>query len=457
MNERDEERLADFLLHWEELRQRGQDTPASVLAREHPELIAELAARIEALKATEWLDQPLEDDPPGDDPSAGPPLSPRTLAGRYRLDDLIAEGGFAQVYRAYDTELQRTVAIKLPKPSTLASSDAFLAEARRAARLKHDGIVPVFDVGSDGDTCFIVTEYVEGGSLAERLVGRKPSRNEALRWIGEIADALDYAHLNGVIHRDVKPANILIDHHGRAKLTDFGIAQSASKTGQLAPSLGTLRYMSPEQLAGKPADHRSDIYSLAVVLYETLTGSVPYSSSDPNVLRKEIVHGPTGPWSGSIPASLRPVCAQALARRPHERPRSAAAFAAALRGAGGRHRVSRVGGALLVAVACGTGMLFIPKPTPAPYAGERRCWEGSNGVRFVHSPEDRRWEEQDEHGEAFFRFVERARTPEYIELLDAGRNLLIRLYDDRVAVKSNAATAAWGVMRNGKWIATPNR
>lgn len=124
MNERDEELLGDLLLQWEELKQRGQATPASELAKDHPELIEELANRIKALRATEWLDKPLDDDPSSDDPPATPPVSPRTLAGRYRLDDLIAEGGFAQVYRAYDTELQRTVAIKLPKPSKLASTEA---------------------------------------------------------------------------------------------------------------------------------------------------------------------------------------------------------------------------------------------------------------------------------------------------------------------------------------------
>jgi serine/threonine protein kinase len=330
MNERDEELLGDFLLQWEELSERGQDTPASELAKDHPELIEELSYRIKALKATRWLDKPLDYDPPNDDPPETLPASPKTLASRYRLDGLIAEGGFAQVYRAYDTDLQRTVAVKLPKPSKLASTDAFLAEARRAARLKHDGIVPVFDVGLDGDTCFIVTEYVEGGSLADRLVRQKPTRQEALRWIGEIADALEFAHLNGVIHRDVKPANILIDHHGRAKLTDFGIAQSANKTGQFAPSLGTLRYMAPEQLQGTSADHRSDIYSLAVVLYEALTGHVPYSSYEPNVLRKEIVHGRPAALD-ELPSTLRAICGKALSKGPHQRHRSAAQFASELR------------------------------------------------------------------------------------------------------------------------------
>jgi serine/threonine protein kinase len=325
------ELLADLLLRWEELYERGQDTPASELAKDHPELILQLERRIKALKEIAWLDKPLDDDPRDEDPPAKPTPSTRTLANRYRLDELVAEGGFAQVYRAYDTELQRTVAIKIPKPSKLESKDAFLAEARRVARLKHESIVPVHDVGVEGDTCFIVTEYVEGGSLADKLVSGKVPREQALRWVSEIADALEYAHLNGVIHRDVKPANVLIDHHGRAKLADFGIAHSATKTGSFAPSLGTLRYMSPEQLEGKPSDHRSDLYSLGVVLYELLRGRIPYSSSEPNVLRKEIVLGKPTDWPTDFPKDIREICQKALSKSPHQRHASAAHFAAELR------------------------------------------------------------------------------------------------------------------------------
>jgi eukaryotic-like serine/threonine-protein kinase len=452
----DKELLAELLIRWEELYERGQDTPAAELAKEHPELIAELDRRIKVIKKVAWLDKPLDgdpDDPPGS-PSSGSPSSPaRTIAGRYRLDELIAEGGFAQVYRAYDKELQRTVAVKVPKPSKLESNNAFLAEARRAGRLKHDGIVPVHDVGTDGDTVFIVSEYLEGGSLADRLTQGKINQDDAIRWVTEIADALEYAHLNGVIHRDIKPANIVIDHHGRAKLTDFGIAQSASKSGSFAPSLGTLRYMAAEQLQGACADHRSDIYSLAVVLYEALTGDVPYSSSDPNVLRKEITGGVRKDWRTGIPSSLRPVLSRALSRRPHERPSSAAAFAAELRRSDARQKASWISGLLLVATLTGSSLFLIPKPKPLPYSGERQCWEGSNGVCFVHYPNDKQWKEQNEEGVPFFWFVENDRTPEYIELLDKSRDLLIRLYDDRVAVKSNATNDEWSVMRSGEWIA----
>ena len=213
MTEKDEELLADLLLRWEELRERGQDTPASQLCREQPHLAEELARRINALKVTSWLDKPLA---AGDDAAgiSSPTGEPRTLIGRYRLDDLIAEGGFAQVWRGYDLELHRAVAVKLPKPSRLNSAEAFMAEARRVARLKHPGIVPVHDVGREGDNCFIVSEFVEGGSLGDHLVNDPPSQRQAIRWVAEVADALEYAHLHGVVHRDIKPANILIDHHG---------------------------------------------------------------------------------------------------------------------------------------------------------------------------------------------------------------------------------------------------
>ena len=323
------ELLADLLLRWEDLYERGQDTPAEELARDHPDLIAELARRIRALKTVAWIQKPLDDDPPDDEPAQGT-TDPKTLANRYRLDELIAEGGFARVYRAYDQELQRTVAVKVPKPERLHSGEAFLAEARRVARLKHDGIVAVYDCGLENGSCFIVSEYLDGGSLADRIVNQKPSQEEAVRWVAEVAEALEFAHLNGVVHRDLKPANILIDQHGRAKLADFGIAQSATKTGDFAPSLGTLRYMAPEGLQGNAGDHRSDIFSLGIVLHEALTGRIPYSSYEPTVLRREIIAG-RQTCSADIPEPLLSVCRKALSHSPHQRHASAAQFAAELR------------------------------------------------------------------------------------------------------------------------------
>jgi formylglycine-generating enzyme required for sulfatase activity/serine/threonine protein kinase len=269
------------------------------------------------------MDKPVggngNDPPPSEIPE--PDTPPRTLINRYRLDQKVAAGGFAQVWKGYDLELLRTVAVKMPKPSHIGAVDSFMAEARRVARLKHPGIVPVHDVGKDGDDFFIVSEFVEDGSLGDRLKQGPIPPDQSCRWLAEIADALDYAHKNGVIHRDIKPANILIDHHGRALLADFGIALSANKTGQFAPSIGTLAYMSPEQLEGKPLDPRSDVYSVGVLLCQLLTGKLPYDARDTNSLRKEIVSGAIR-LSGSgekMTPELRGICLKCLAHDPKER------------------------------------------------------------------------------------------------------------------------------------------
>jgi formylglycine-generating enzyme required for sulfatase activity len=319
----DEELLADLLIQWEEALEEGRDVSAADLCNERPHLVEELSRRIEALRGTSWMDKPVDGNgnnpPPTETPD--PETPPRTLVNRYRLDQKVAEGGFAQVWKGYDLELLRTIAVKMPKPSHIGAVDSFMAEARRVARLKHPGIVPVHDVGKDGDDFFIVSEFVEDGSLGDRLKQGPIPPEQSCRWLAEIADALDYAHKNGVIHRDIKPANILIDHHGRALLADFGIALSANKTGQFAPSIGTLAYMSPEQLEGKPLDPRSDVYSAGVLLCQLLTGKLPYDARDTNSLRKEIVSGAIR-LSGSgekLTPELRGICLKCLAHDPKER------------------------------------------------------------------------------------------------------------------------------------------
>ena len=168
MTDKDEDILADLLLRWEELREQGQEVSALELCQGCPHLADELEHRITAMKATSWLDTPIDDFATDFTAATDTPTQEsRIFVNRYRLDDLIAEGGFAQVWRAYDLELHRYVAVKIPKPSRLDSADAFMAEARRVARLKHPGIVPVHDVGREDGTCFIVSEYVEGGNLGD--------------------------------------------------------------------------------------------------------------------------------------------------------------------------------------------------------------------------------------------------------------------------------------------------
>jgi serine/threonine-protein kinase len=204
------------------------------------------------------------------------------LSGRYRLDAQIGAGGMSTVYKAFDINLERRVAIKLLHREMSADSDQlerFRREARAVAQLSHPHIVGVIDAGEDENRPYIVFEYVEGETLKDRIrrLGRLPV-DESLAYAIEIARALGSAHAHEIVHRDVKPQNVLIDPEGSAKVTDFGIARSLRDDGLTADGrvLGTTDYVSPEQALGHDVDGQSDIYSLGVVLFEMLTGDVPF-------------------------------------------------------------------------------------------------------------------------------------------------------------------------------------
>ena len=216
-NMSEDSRIDLIIERWEELQKQGVELSVDELCRDCPDLIGIVRKQIKALQEMEWMEIGDSTDGEGDADEVLEKV-PGNL-GRYRLDSLIGTGGFGQVWKGYDPELRRTIAIKVPRSGRFSSAEQavkFLDEARKVAKFQHPGIVPVYDVGIKGDYCFIVSQYIEGGNLAEHLAGEKPTWQEAVRWIGEIAEILGYAHSHGVIHRDIKPANILLD--GNRKL-----------------------------------------------------------------------------------------------------------------------------------------------------------------------------------------------------------------------------------------------
>jgi len=250
--------------------------------------------------------------------------------GRFRVLGILGEGQHATVYRAYDAILDRDVALKVPRQGVLKTAKAFerfLGEARAQARLRHPRIVPVYEAGCAGLRHYIAMALIEGRSLAERLAdgGPLPPRSAA-EVIAELAEALDYAHGQGVVHRDVKPANVRVDHQGAVYLMDFGIAYRPDSDEIPAPPgtiLGTPAYVAPEQARGGQADvlPASDQYSLGAVFYELLCGQPPFTGPPSFVLFHAIHHQPPSPRSVAprVPRPLADICLKALAKRPEQR------------------------------------------------------------------------------------------------------------------------------------------
>jgi serine/threonine protein kinase len=259
--------------------------------------------------------------------------------GRYRLEELLGQGGMAEVHRATDTKLARTVAVKVILAAHAIKGDfleRFLREARMVASLEHPNILPVYDFGEDNGVPFIVMPYLSGGSLRERLRAGAAPLPLASAWITQLADALDAAHAAGVLHRDVKPANVLVGKNDRLFLADFGIAKLLeSQSGLTATGVvvGTPIYMAPEQAQGRPATPATDRYALAVVAYEILCGRPPFDGDNALSLMHQHVSTPPPPLSarvGGLPAGLDAVLSQALAKDPAARPPTCRALADAV-------------------------------------------------------------------------------------------------------------------------------
>lgn len=246
--------------------------------------------------------------------------------GRYQILDTIGTGAHSRVVRGFDPLIGRNVAIKLFSPALAsgAGRERFLTEARVVGQITHASIVALHDMGIEESTStpYLVMEYVEGHSLERILEKGSVPFQRACAWAADIAVALDRAHRRGVIHGDVKPANILVNEEGRVKLTDFGMARLASHDTKNTPLLGTPAYWCPEQIVGKPQDSRSDIFSLGVVLYEMITGKRPFVADSLQGICSLIMSStplPPSHSNPSLPVGLNELIASCLAKDPAHR------------------------------------------------------------------------------------------------------------------------------------------
>ncbi|MFE7651148.1 Stk1 family PASTA domain-containing Ser/Thr kinase, partial [Streptomyces phaeoluteigriseus] len=272
---------------------------------------------------------------------------PQVIAGRYRVDELIGHGGMAKVYRGYDLTLGREIAIKILDPELARDTSfrtRFRLEAQAASRMSHPSIVRVYDAGdpstsdpSSDEPPYIVMELVKG-TLLKKIIAEGPVPvADAVRYVDGILEALDYSHRAGVVHRDIKPGNVMVTDKGQVKVMDFGIARavsdSSSTVAETTQIIGTAAYFSPEQAKGEPVDARADLYSTGVVLYELLTGRQPFRGESPVAVAYQHVSEtpiPPSEVNEESPAALDPIVLRALAKDPYQRFPDAAHFRAAL-------------------------------------------------------------------------------------------------------------------------------
>jgi serine/threonine-protein kinase len=310
--------IADLLIKWEESFENGDEVSAEELCAEHPELLSELQQKIKALKTMAWMNHDTDEDSSED-------FIGRVLNERYEVKELIGAGGYGAVYKSYDIELERFVAVKIKHAHRIDSNSK---EAKVGAKFQTDGIVSVFDVGTDNGVQFIVSELIGGVNLREFAKANDLDWRQSVKLVSALATNLQKAHDSDLIHRDIKPENILIDKAGQPHIADFGIACSSDDAAEA--NKGTLAYMAPEQVTeDQNVDHRCDVYSLGVVLFELLSRSLPHSNRDPDILREHILHSEPD-FESVEPKAVQAICKKALAKHPEMRYQSARELVEAL-------------------------------------------------------------------------------------------------------------------------------
>ena len=263
-----------------------------------------------------------------------------TPLGQYQLVEAVGRGGMATVYKAYQPALNRFVAVKvLHAHHDPQFAARFRREAQTIAQLQHPNILPIYDYGEEGDLLYFVVQYIEGGATLADLLGQPSEPGVALQMIRQVLGALEYAHRFGIVHRDIKPGNILLPTPDWPMLADFGIAKLLHENEQLTMTgfiIGTAAYMSPEQASGQPLDGRTDLYALGIVLYELLTGRLPFQADTPMAMLAKHVYDPPPPPRSLNPAlspALEAVVLRAIAKEATDRYQTAAEMAAALESA----------------------------------------------------------------------------------------------------------------------------